>query len=209
MVNQKLNNWQQELNGEAIDEYNALRRSLQRNNGFGLFFVQCSPVVGEDIIANLKEDISQKKIEALRLTEPVDSLYNLIIDLPNIDDIDILFISGLEHSLYEYEKYTFGDSTQETYANSKERYSQSWRGVPRFLGYLNLQRDRFREDFNISFVFLVPSFGVDYFIKRAPDFFDWRSGFFRFIPSKDKITTVDSSIFQAKPQQSHQASLLS
>ena len=165
--------------------------------------MQCSPAIGENIFTEIGEDINSKKIEILRLTKPIDSLYNLIINLQNIDNIDILFISGLEHSLYEYEQYTFDNSKRETYSNSKERYSQSWRGVPRFLGYLNLQRDRFREDFDISFVFLVPSFGIDYFIKRAPDFFDWRSGFFRFIPSKDKLTNFDiDRILQAKPEES-------
>ncbi|MGK7892184.1 MAG: prenyltransferase, partial [Xenococcus sp. (in: cyanobacteria)] len=69
-MKQKLTNWQQELDDEAADEYNALRRSLQRNDGFGLFFVQCLPAVGENIVAAIQEDISQKKIEILPLTEP-------------------------------------------------------------------------------------------------------------------------------------------
>ena len=200
-MKQKPTNWQQELDDESVEEYNGLRRSLQRNDDFGLFFVQCSPATSENIIAAIQEDISQKKIEVLRLTKPVDSLYDIIIDLPNIENIDILFISGLEHSLYEYEQYTFDNSDQETYATSKERYSQSWRGVPRFLGYLNLQRDRFREDFNISFIFLLPSFGIDYFIKRAPDFFDWRSGLFEFVSQKDDLIAVAfNSISQANDE---------
>ncbi len=62
-MNQKITNWQQELDDEAVGEYNALRRSLQRNRGFGLFFVQCSPAVGENILNDIKEDISQKKVE--------------------------------------------------------------------------------------------------------------------------------------------------
>ena len=106
-MNQKLSNWQQELDSKALEEYKALRRSLQRNDGFGLFFVQCYPATGENIIAKIKEDISQKKIELLRLTEPIDSLYNLIINFPNIENINILFISGLEYSLYQYEQDTF------------------------------------------------------------------------------------------------------
>jgi superkiller protein 3 len=35
-------------------------------------------------------------------------------------------------------------------------------------------------------VFLVRSFGLNYFIHRAPDFFDWRSGVFDFEPVKYK-----------------------
>ncbi|MEO1673645.1 MAG: tetratricopeptide repeat protein, partial [Cyanobacteria bacterium J06631_2] len=64
---------------------------------------------------------------------------------------------------------------------------RSKRGIPRFLGYLNLQRDRFKRDFPLSIVFLVPIFGIQYLIERTPDFFDWRSGFFRFLPEKDSV----------------------
>ena len=203
-MNQKLHHWQQELDQEAVEEYNALRRSLQRNRGFGLFFVQCNPAVGNHIIEDLQEDIQGKKIEQLDLTKPIDSLYGEVEKIPHIQEIDILFISGLEYSLLAYEEYTFGNGQSDTYTNSKERFSQSWRGVPRFLGYLNLQRDRFREDFAISFIFFVPIFGINYFIKRAPDFFDWRSGFFRFIPQKESVTAVDiERIFQDKVEQAH------
>ena len=190
-MNQRAINWQQELDSEAGEEYNALRRSLQRNNGFGLFFVQCSPDTGTNIITAIQQDIKRKKIATLKLKQPIDSLYNEIIAIPNIEDVDILFISGLEHSLLAYEEYTFGSSEEETYTNSQERYTQSWRGVPRFLGYLNLQRDRFREKFDISFVFLIPIFGIEYFIRRASDFFDWRSGFFRFIPQKNYLINLN------------------
>ena len=199
-MNQRLINWQQNLDSQALEEYNSLRRSLQRNRGFGLFFVQCSPATGTNIIAEIKQDIPQKKIATLKFDQPIDSLYNEIIELPNINNTDILFISGLEHSLLAYEEYTFGNSPKglapggasdhETYANSKERYSQSKRGIPRFLGYLNLQRDRFKRDFPLSLVFLVPIFGIQYLIKRAPDFFDWRSGFFRFMPQKESAIDI-------------------
>ena len=207
-MNQRASNWQQELNQEAPEEYNALRRSLQRNEGFGLFFVQCSPAVGENIISDIKEDISNRKIATLKLDKPIDSLYNEIEAIPYVDDLEILFISGLEHSLLAYEEITFDDKKQATFLNSQEKYSYSRRGVPRFLGYLNLQRDRFREDFDISFVFLVPIFGINYFVKRAPDFFDWRSGFFRFIPKKNEvISTYVSDIIKINRDKCHQEML--
>ena len=204
-MNQRLTNWQQELDGEAVAEYNALRRSLQRNQGFGLFFVQCSPATGTSVIAEIQQDIKGRKIATLKLEQPIDSLYNEIVAISNIEDVEILFISGLEHSLLAYEENTFGNSEQKTYTNSQERYTQSWRGVPRFLGYLNLQRDRFRDNLPISLVFLVPIFGIEYFIKRAPDFFDWRSGFFRFIPDKNQVINSDfTKIFQQNITQSRQ-----
>ncbi|MEL6580319.1 MAG: tetratricopeptide repeat protein [Cyanobacteria bacterium J06621_12] len=202
MVKQRLTNWLQDLDADAVDEYNSLRRSLQRNSGFGIFFTQCSPAIRSNIIAEIKKDISNKKIEVLHFDQAIDSLYNKIIDLPNLRDIDILFISGLEHSLIEYENYTF-NSQEDIEKNTVKRLTQDKQSVPRLLGYMNLQRDRFRDDLDISLVFIVPFFGIDYFIKRAPDFFDWRSGFFRFVPQKDYLTSIDiDSIFTIDSNQS-------
>ena len=190
-MNQRLINWQRDLDSTAIEEYNSLRRALQRNRGFGLFFVQCSPAVGTNIVEEIKKDIKQKKVATLKLDRSIDSLYNEITAIPDIENIDILFISGLEHSLLAYEEYTFGNSEGKTYADSKERYFRSKRGIPRFLGYLNLQRDRFKRDFPLSLVFLVPIFGIQYLIERTPDFFDWRSGLFRFITQKYRVINID------------------
>jgi tetratricopeptide (TPR) repeat protein len=53
--------------------------------------------------------------------------------------------------------------------------------VPKLLGKLNLQRERFKEDFKVCFVFLVPRFAMKYLIRRAADFFDWRSGVWEFV----------------------------
>lgn len=39
-----------------------------------------------------------------------------------------------------------------------------------------MRRESFRDNFKICFVFLVPLFVLKYLIRRAPDFFDWRSG---------------------------------
>ncbi|MEC4816697.1 MAG: hypothetical protein SAK29_26035 [Scytonema sp. PMC 1069.18] len=60
--------------------------------------------------------------------------------------------------------------------------------VPRVLGHLNLHRERFRDNFNICFIFLVRLFGLKYFIHRAPDFYDWRSGVFEFLEEKIPVT---------------------
>ncbi len=84
--------------------------------------------------------------------------------------IDILLIRGLEYSLYKYEKRNFGEITGGQFSNLTS--------VPPILNHLNQQRERFRDDFSICFVFLVKSFSISYLIHRAPDFFDWRSGVF-------------------------------
>jgi tetratricopeptide (TPR) repeat protein len=165
-----LTEWDEDDKGDAEDEYEALRRSLSWTEGFGLLFVDCTPATAEKLIKDIKQDLPQKRIEVLRLTEPIENLYTEIAALPNLDSIDILFVQGLEHSIYDYEK-TIKDNT--------ERRNYSLFSVPRLLGHLNLQRESFRDHFNICFVFLLPKFALTYFNRRAPDFFDWRSGVFK------------------------------
>ena len=189
--------WQQQLDSEATEEYQALRRSLARNRGFGLFFVQCSPATGSQVTAELERDLSDRKIAKLEFNEPIDSLYHEVSALSEQQDIDILFISGLEHSLIAYENYTWGTAEERSPEDNIKRLTQAKEGVPRFLGYLNLQRDRFRDDFDFALVFIVPIFGIDYFIKRAPDFFDWRSGLFRFIPQKEDILHISETVLKS------------
>ena len=64
--------------------------------------------------------------------------------------------------------------------------------VPPILGHLNLQRERFRDDFKVYLVFLVPLFGLKYLVRRSPDFYDWRSGVFDF-PLDQEFVEQESS----------------
>ncbi|MGB3640767.1 MAG: tetratricopeptide repeat protein [Rivularia sp. (in: cyanobacteria)] len=177
-------NWDEDLPAESEEEISAFVRTLERTEGFRLLFVQCTPVEGEELIIKVKEDLPKKTIEVLRFDEPIDNLYEIIKELPNREQINILFIQGLEHSLYEYEQTKFGEKS--------ERFAYSWKGVPKILNHLNLHRERFRDTFNICFVFLVRSFSLKYFIHRAPDFFDWRSSIFEF-PTKPELLEQESS----------------
>jgi tetratricopeptide (TPR) repeat protein len=170
---------------EPEEEYKSLVCTLRRTDGFGLLFVECSPAEGEGLISQVKADIPQQKIEVLRLDKAVYNFYNLIEELPDRDRINILFVKGLKYSLYEYEREKRAIGWE-----SKDIYSYSWRGVPPILINLNQQRERFRDNFKICFVFLVPKFAVDYFIQRAPDFFDWRSGLFKL--------SVDADLLEAE-----------
>ncbi|MCC2691410.1 tetratricopeptide repeat protein, partial [Nodularia sp. LEGE 04288] len=171
----ELTDWDNNLPSEGDEEYQALVRALKFTEGFGLFFARCSPAEGEQIITKIKADIANKHIQVLRLTESVNNLYEIIEKLDSKEQIKILFITGLEHSLIKYEecKSFMG-------WNSRDIYSYSWKGVPPVLINLNQQRERFRDNFKICFVFLLPQFAIKYFIQRAPDFFDWRSGLFEF-----------------------------
>ncbi|MEG4047278.1 tetratricopeptide repeat protein, partial [Microcoleus sp. Pol17_C1] len=175
--------WEADLPpAEPEEEYQTLVRTLKRTNGFRLLFVECSPAEGERLIPKVQGDVPQKKIEALALDESVYNFYNIIEDLPERDAINILFVKGLEYSLYEYEK-----EKREIGWESKDIYSYSWRGVPPVLINLNQQRERFRDDFKICFVFILPRFAVNYLIQRTPDFFDWRSSLFKLSMDKELL----------------------
>jgi tetratricopeptide (TPR) repeat protein len=176
--------WDEDLAADPDEDYQTFVRTLRRTDGFRLLFVQCTPAEGEDLIARVKKNIPQKRIEFLQLHEPIDNLYKIVECLPNRNEINILFIQGLEHSFYDYEKLQFGNNTKHNY--------YSWEGVPPILNHLNQQRERFRDDFNICFVFLLRSFAFKYFIHRSPDFFDWRSGVFEF-PTKQELLEQESS----------------
>jgi tetratricopeptide (TPR) repeat protein len=164
------------------EEYQSLLRTLRRTDGFRLLFVECVPSEGERLIAKVRADFPQKKIEVLPLDESAYNFYNIIENLPKRDEINILFVTGLEYSLYEYEREKRAIGWE-----SKDIYSYSWRGVPPILININQQRERFRDNFNICFVFILPRFAVDYFIERAPDFFDWRSSLFKFSMDKESL----------------------
>jgi tetratricopeptide (TPR) repeat protein len=167
--------WDEDLPpAEPEEEYRALVRTLRRTDGFRLLFVECFPAEGERLILRVKSDFPQKQIEVLRFDKAVYTFYNLIEELPERDRINILFVTGLEYSFYEYEQEKRAIGWE-----SKDIYSYSWRGVPPVLININQQRERFRDNFKICFVFLLPKFAVNYFIQRAPDFFDWRSSLFK------------------------------
>ena len=179
--------WNEEPPLDPAIEYQGLLRGLRRKKGFGLYFVQCSPSEGTRLIERIRQDLPQK-IEVLKFDAAMDgNFYQCVADyLQAHDDTEVLFVQGLEYSLLSYEA-----TKREEGWSSEEIYSYSWKAVPRLLGNLNLQRERFRDNFSIRFVFLLPSFAMKYLIRRAPDFFDWRSGLFEF-PSDSDILEQES-----------------
>ncbi|MBU7582342.1 MAG: prenyltransferase, partial [Nostoc sp. TH1S01] len=187
----ELTDWDQDLPSQAEEEYQALVRTLNFTEGFGLLFVRCSPAGGEQLITKIKADISNKNIQVLRLEKAVNNLYEIIDNLDNKAEINILFITGLERSFYEYEECKSLHGWQ-----SKDIYSYSWKGVPPVLINLNQQRERLKDNFNICFVFLLPIFAIKYFIQRAPDFFDWRSGLFEFPIDSETLAQESARIIQ-------------
>ncbi|MDJ0798509.1 MAG: tetratricopeptide repeat protein, partial [Calothrix sp. MO_167.B12] len=183
-MNPSLSDWDDDLPPEPGEVYKDLVRALTRKSGFGLFFVQCIPASADSLIKQLPQDIPQKNIQVLRLTESIDNLYQRVAEFVKNKQVDILLIKGLEYSLYKYEKRTFGEITE-----GKFRELTS---VPHVLYHLNQQRERFRDDFQICLVFLLRSFSINYLIHRAPDFFDWRSGVFE-LPTEPEVVESESS----------------
>jgi tetratricopeptide (TPR) repeat protein len=183
-MNPNVDDWDDDLLPEPEAAYQDLVRALKRKSGFGLFFVQCTPVEAENLIAKLPQEISQKHIEVLRLVEAIDNLYQRVAEFVKDKQIDILLIKGLEYSLYKYEKRTFGEITESRFSDLVS--------VPHILNHLNQQRERFRDDFPFCFVFLLRSFSINYLIHRAPDFFDWRSGIFE-LPTTPELVEQESS----------------
>ncbi|NJR62478.1 MAG: tetratricopeptide repeat protein [Cyanobacteria bacterium CRU_2_1] len=188
-----LSEWDQDISVNPEETYQSFVRSLQRTEGFGLFFVRCAEGERANLIAQIKADIPQKTIELLAFDRPIadGNLYTIINQLPNKDQINILFITGIEKSLEPY--------IQPGYGGQGDYYKLDT--VPRILGHLNLQRERFRDDFSICFVFLVPLFALKYFMRRAPDFFDWRSGIFEFIPDQTALDQEYSRLMEGDYEQ--------
>jgi tetratricopeptide (TPR) repeat protein len=179
--------WNEEPPFDPAIEYQGLLRGLRRKKGFGLYFVQCSPAEGTKLIERVREDLPQK-IEVLKFDAAMDgNFYQCVADYLQVHgDTEVLFVQGLEYSLLSYEA-----AKREEGWSSEEIYSYSWKAVPRLLGNLNLQRERFRDNFPIRFVFLLPLFAMKYLIRRAPDFFDWRSGVYEF-PSDSELLEKES-----------------
>jgi tetratricopeptide (TPR) repeat protein len=202
-------------------EYRMLLNGLRRTEGFGLFFVQCSPFLGERIVQRIQQDLKGKRVHNLKLEEPIldGNMFKRIktsIDthektfwnrfrklMGGSQHVDILFVQGLELSLLDYE-----ESKKRLGWSSEKIFSYSWHGVPPVLINLNQQRERFRDSFRTAFVFLLPIFAVKYLVHRAPDFFDWRSGVARLpdtqndlIKETKRVSADNASVYSTWSQE--------
>jgi tetratricopeptide (TPR) repeat protein len=175
----QISKWDLDVETDDEEEYTSLARAVRRTyQRFKLLFVSCSPSQGEKIRGDLMADVPTKKYELLDIKESINNLYEAINNIPNLAELDVLFVRGLEYSIFEYEDQEFGDISKRSQSRV---YGGSWAGVPPVLAKLNMQRELFRDRFpQICFVFLLPHFAIDYFIRRAPDFYDWKSGIYRF-----------------------------
>ncbi|WP_081431317.1 HEAT repeat domain-containing protein [Moorena bouillonii] len=172
--------------------YQAFLRSLRRRRGFGIVFMQSPPAEAKRIIGRVHQDLPQKQIATLTLTEPIDNLYDRVEKILDRDQLSILFIQGLEKSLEPYIKPGYGGDGD--YYNLDT--------VPTILSHLNQRRELFRDHFpTLCFVFVLPAFAIKYFIRRAPDFYDWSAGVFEFYVDKVDVTATTEMLVANGEQQ--------
>jgi tetratricopeptide (TPR) repeat protein len=156
--------------------------TLDLLSGFSILFLQCSPAEANQLIPRVRQEFPKKNIEVLNLVEPIDNLYKLVECREDRDSLNILFVRGLEKSLQA--------DIKPGYKGLGEYYNLNT--VPPILSHLNQQRENFRDHFgNICFVFVLPKFAIKYFVRRAPDFYDWNSGLFE-IPDPKSLQNSHS-----------------
>ncbi len=169
-----LTQYDKNIREDEREVYLTLCRDLLWRDGFGILFVQCTPLQENWIIEKLKKDI-KKNIDILEIKQSTDNLYDLIAFKTQEKQIDILLIQGLEEPLKNHVNFIISN-----HKNSHKCYY-----FPPLLAHLNWQRERFRDDFNLCLVFLVRDYILKYLVRHAPDFYDWRSGIFKFPVSKE------------------------
>lgn len=171
--------WDADVAVDDEEVYDSLMRAIARTEGFGLFFVRCIEKDRAKLEQRLRKDLPKLRFERLELQEELKdgNLYGRVAEVSQrLGPLNSLFISGLEKSLDPYIKSGYG--------GLGDYYNKDM--VPRLLGHLNLQRERFRDDFPFCLIFFLSAFGIKYIARRAPDFFDWRSGLFEFVA--DEVT---------------------
>jgi tetratricopeptide (TPR) repeat protein len=152
--------------------YDVFVNTLDLITGFSILFLQCSPAEINQLIPQVRRDLPDRKIEILELEEPIYNLYTLVGSRTDCGTLNILFVRGLEKSLEA--------DIKPGYKGLGDYYNLNT--VPPILSHLNQQRENFRDHFdNICFVFILPKFAIRYFVRRAPDFYDWNSGVFEII----------------------------
>jgi hypothetical protein len=155
--------------------------TLDLISGFSILFLQCSPAEIDQLVLRVRRELLEKNIEVLDLVEPINNLYELVKGRTDRSRINILFICGLEKSLEA--------DIKPGYKGLGDFYNLNT--VPPILSHLNQQRENFRDHFeNICFVFVLPRFALRYFVRRAPDFYDWNSGVFD-IPNDFSVSFTD------------------
>jgi tetratricopeptide (TPR) repeat protein len=188
MTNNVTIDWSADINVDDEEVYESLLRAIGRTEGFGLFFVRCVEKDRAKLEQRLRGDLPRLRLDRLELKEDLKdgNLYRRLAEVEQqLGPLNGLFISGLEKSLDPYVKSGYG--------GLGDYYNKDT--VPRVLGHLNLQRERFRDDFPFCLIFFLSAFGIKYIARRAPDFFDWRSGLFEFVADEAKLGRLTKELW--------------
>jgi tetratricopeptide (TPR) repeat protein len=188
MTNNVTIDWSADINVDDEEVYESLLRAIGRTEGFGLFFVRCVEKDRAKLEQRLRDDLPRFRLERLELKEDLKdgNLYRRLAEVEQqLGPLNGLFISGLEKSLDPYVKSGYG--------GLGDYYNKDT--VPHVLGHLNLQRERFRDDFPFCLIFFLSAFGIKYIARRAPDFFDWRSGLFEFVADEAKLGRLTQELW--------------
>jgi hypothetical protein len=174
-MSQPLIDWDSDLPINAESEYQALKRSLERRQGFGVMFVLSSEFQDSNLMTRLEVDLPNKSIKSLLLDGSDSILYEQIETINHQEKIDALFIHGLE-------RLVSPSGTQKT--------------ISPILNHLNQHREKFRDTFNFCLVFVIPHAYLREIICQSPDFFDWKSGVFDFLADIENINRDIAKVYE-------------
>ncbi|MGB0561045.1 MAG: tetratricopeptide repeat protein [Spirulinaceae cyanobacterium] len=148
-------------------------------------FVRCAPAEVADIVGRLRGDLPSKRMESLALEAAVEDLYDCIEQrFEDAAALDVLFVTGLEKSLV--------DDIRPGIGGQGDYYNEDI--MPRVLGNLNLRREQFRDELNCCLVIFGPMFAKKYLLRRAQDFFDWRTSIYEFPMAAEMVEELSLKV---------------
>jgi hypothetical protein len=158
---------------EAEESFWCLLEGLEMLRGFGLYLAKCD-----------SEDVRREvTLRAQRMLEARGTRFVTVNLADRTDVFDALAQAR-------------GEGPVAIFAHGLERPEGGDELVRRALVGMNLQRDRFRDELQCPVVFWLYHDTLALLATVAPDFYDWRSGLYRFPPHP----VGETGIFEASRQ---------
>ncbi|NUN64447.1 tetratricopeptide repeat protein [Pseudanabaena biceps] len=156
------NAWDKDALKNPESEYQNLLTHLKGASGFGMCFVRCSPAEGEQIIKRVNADLPDRQVQLLRLNHAIADFQEMFAETSEFQDAQILLVTGIE----EFLESNIKDLVDNTALGKRLK------NVPRPLAHLSLVQSNLKENFPITFVFLLPLFALKFFIDSYPELFE-------------------------------------
>ncbi len=151
----------------------ALKRGLERAEGFALFLVQVNvPTLQQQIAAWLSEDLTRPLVEV-----------RLRPDLPVYEQLESAASRAPRHAVLSV-------TGLEAFSEAEDR---AW-----LLHQFNWRRNLFPNLQRPLLLWLPPYLLVE-FLHHAPDFADWYSGFYEFSPTEDRRQAESLQLLSSPP----------